>query len=122
MTAATGPAEPVVEMQEPPEESQRFALLSALFDSRVTIAAVGFIILILVLAVVGELVAPFGANEINVVNLLQPPSLTNFFGTDDLGRDVFSRVIIAARPSVMVSVVSVTLSTVESLSTCTVKV
>jgi len=110
MTAATGPAEPTVEMQEPPKEAQRFALLSALFDSKVTIGAVGFIILILLLAAIGEIIAPFGANEINVMNQLQPPSLTHFFGTDDLGRDVFSRVIIAARPSVMVSIMSVTLA------------
>jgi peptide/nickel transport system permease protein len=116
MTAATGPAEPAVEMQEPPEERQRFALLSALFDSKVTIGAVAFIVLILVLAAVGEIIAPYGANEINVMNQLQPPSLTHFFGTDDLGRDVFSRVIIAARPSVMVSIVSVTLALLAGVS------
>ncbi len=116
MTAAAGPAEPRVEIQEPPEEGQRFALLAALFDSWVTIAAAGFIVLILVLAVIGEAVAPDGANEINVMNQLQPPSLTHFFGTDDLGRDVFSRVIIAARPSVMVSIVSVVSVTLTRLT------
>ena len=116
MTAASGPAEPMVEIQEPPEEGQRFALLAALFDSKVTIAAAGFIVLILVLAVVGEAIAPYGANEINVMNQLQAPSLTHFFGTDDLGRDVFSRVIIAARPSVMVSVVSVSLALLAGVS------
>jgi len=110
MTAAEGPVEPVVEMQEPPEEGQRWPLVAALFDSRVTIAAAGFIVLILVLAVIGEAIAPYGANEINVMNQLQPPNLTHLFGTDELGRDVFSRVIIAARPSVMVSIVSVTLA------------
>ena len=116
MTAASGPAEPMVEIQEPPEEGQRFALLAALFDSKVTIAAAGFIVLILLLAVVGEAIAPYGANEINVMNQLQAPSLTHFFGTDDLGRDVFSRVIIAARPSVMVSVVSVSLALLAGVS------
>ncbi len=116
MTTTTGPAEPAAEMQEPPEKSQRFAQLTALFDSKVTIAAAGFIVLILVLAAVGEAIAPFGANEINVMNQLQPPSLTHWFGTDDLGRDVFSRVIIATRPSVMVSVVSVSLALVAGVS------
>jgi peptide/nickel transport system permease protein len=116
MTAAAGPVEPMVEIQEPPEEGQRFALLAALFDSRITVGAVAFIVLILVLAVVGEAIAPYGANEINVMNQLQPPSLTHWFGTDDLGRDVFSRVIISARPSVMVSVVSVTLALVAGVS------
>ena len=72
--------------------------------------------LILVLAAVGEAIAPYGANEINVMNQLQPPDLTHLFGTDDLGRDVFSRVIIAARPSVMVSVVSVTLALVMGVT------
>jgi peptide/nickel transport system permease protein len=116
MTAAEGPVEPVVEIQEPPEEGQRFALLAALFDSRVTIAAAGFVVVILVLAVIGEAIAPYGANEINVVNQLQPPNLTHFFGTDELGRDVFSRVIIAARPSVMVSILSVTLALIMGVT------
>ena len=68
------------------------------------------------LAAVGEIIAPYGANEINVMNQLQPPSLTHWFGTDDLGRDVFSRVIIPARPSVMVSIVSVTLALLIGVS------
>ena len=116
MTAVEGRLEPTIEAQEPPEEGHRFALLAALFESPVTIAAAGFVVLILVLAVVGEAIAPYGANEINVMNQLQPPSLTHLFGTDDLGRDVFSRVIIAARPSVMVSVVSVTLALLMGVS------
>jgi peptide/nickel transport system permease protein len=116
MTSTQGRLEPTVEMQEPPHEGQRFALLAALFESPVTIAAAGFVVLILVLAVIGEAIAPYGANEINVMNQLQPPNLTHLFGTDDLGRDVFSRVIIAARPSVMVSVVSVTLALVTGVT------
>jgi peptide/nickel transport system permease protein len=116
MTASGAPLEPTVEMQAPPEEGRRFALLAALFESPVTIAAAGFVVLILVLAAIGEAIAPYGANEINVMNQLQPPNLTHLFGTDDLGRDVFSRVIIAARPSVMVSVVSVTLALVMGVT------
>jgi peptide/nickel transport system permease protein len=116
MTAVDGPIEPTVEIQEPPEEGQRWPLLAALFESRVTVAAVGFIGLILVLAGIGVAVAPYGANEINVVNQLQPPGVAHIFGTDDLGRDVFSRVIIAARPAVMVSVVSVTLALLAGVS------
>ena len=116
MTASEGPLEPTVEMQAPPDEGRRFARLATLFDSPVTIAAAGFVVLILVLAVIGEAIAPYGANEIIVMNQLQAPSLTHLFGTDDLGRDVFSRVIIAARPSVMVSVVSVTLALVVGVT------
>jgi len=113
MTAANTPVEPIdatTEAQEPPDEGARWALLRAIFDSPVTIFAVVVIAVVLLLAVFGELIAPYGANEINVMNQLQPPSTTHWFGTDELGRDVFSRVILSARVSVEVSIVSVTLA------------
>ena len=113
MTAANSPVEPIdatIEAQEPPDEGARWALLRAIFDSPVTIFAVAIIAVVLLLAVFGEMIAPYGANEINVMNQLQPPSVEHWFGTDELGRDVFSRVIIAARVSVEVSLVSVTLA------------
>ncbi len=113
MTAANSPVEPIdatIEAQEPPDEGARWALLRAIFDSPVTIFAVAIIAVVLLLAVFGELIAPYGANEIKVMNQLQPPSVEHWFGTDELGRDVFSRVIIAARVSVEVSLVSVTLA------------
>ena len=50
MTALNGP----IEAQEPPEEGARWALLRALFDSPVTIFAVAVIVLVLLMAVVGE--------------------------------------------------------------------
>ena len=116
---STSPVEPMeqsLEAQEPPEEGTRWALLAAIFESPVTILAVVIIAVVLFMAVAGELVAPYGANEINVMNQLQPPNLTHLFGTDELGRDVFSRVIIAARVSVQVSVVSVALALVMGVS------
>jgi peptide/nickel transport system permease protein len=113
MTALDRPLTPLEERDEAaelPETGGRRALLAALFDSPVTVAAVLVLVAILVMAVAGEALAPYGANEINVMNQLQPPSFAHLFGTDDLGRDVFSRVIIAARVSVQVSLVSVTLA------------
>jgi peptide/nickel transport system permease protein len=117
--SATSPAEPIdraAEAQEPPEEGTRWALLRALFDSPVTVFAVAVIAVVLFMAVFGELIAPYGANEINVMNQLQPPSVEHWFGTDELGRDVFSRVIIAARVSVQVSLVSVAIALVVGVS------
>lgn len=72
-----------------------------------------FVLGVLVLsAVLGPLVAPYGINETNVANALQAPSAEHLFGTDDLGRDVFSRVLIAAQVSLQVAVVSVTIALV----------
>ncbi|MGD8485631.1 MAG: ABC transporter permease [Chloroflexota bacterium] len=113
--SATSPVEPFdrpIEAQEPPIEAPRWVLLRALFDSPVTIFAVVVIVIVLLMAIFGEMIAPYGANEINVMNQLQPPNVEHWFGTDELGRDVFSRVIIAARVSVQVSIVSVAIALV----------
>jgi peptide/nickel transport system permease protein len=51
----------------------------------------------LLMALIGPLVAPHASFAQNVTDRLQPPSLTYFFGTDQFGRDVFSRVIVGSR-------------------------
>jgi len=51
----------------------------------------------LLMAVFGPLIAPYGANEQIVEDARQPPSTDHWFGTDNLGRDVFSRVVLGAR-------------------------
>ncbi len=62
-------------------------------------SAVGttIVLLLLFLALIGPIVAPYGENEQIVLDARQPPSVTHLFGTDHLGRDVFSRVILGAR-------------------------
>jgi peptide/nickel transport system permease protein len=54
-------------------------------------------LLFLVLAVLGPLIAPYGFNEQIYSDARQPPSAAHWFGTDNLGRDVFSRIILGAR-------------------------
>ena len=51
----------------------------------------------LLLALVGPLVAPYGATEQIITERSQAPSWTHPFGTDRLGRDVFSRIVVGAR-------------------------
>jgi peptide/nickel transport system permease protein len=63
--------------------------------------------LMVVLALFGTLIAPSGENDVDVAQMLKGPSAKHWFGTDELGRDVLSRVIIAAHASLEVSVVSV---------------
>ena len=66
--------------------------------------------LLILAALLGPVLAPYGYNEINVPDRLQPPSLEHPFGTDDLGRDVFSRVLLGARVSLLVGFVAVGIS------------
>jgi peptide/nickel transport system permease protein len=55
-----------------------------------------FVVFLLV-AIFGPLIAPYGYDQQNVADRLQAPSLTHLFGTDNFGRDVFSRVLVGAR-------------------------
>jgi peptide/nickel transport system permease protein len=66
-----------------------------------------WIALMVVLALFGTLIAPTGENDVDVPQMLKGPSAAHWFGTDELGRDVLSRVIIAVQPSLEVAVVSV---------------
>jgi peptide/nickel transport system permease protein len=54
-------------------------------------------LLFLVTALLGPMLAPYGSNQQMVEDVRQAPSLRHPFGTDNLGRDVFSRVILGAR-------------------------
>ena len=72
------------------------------------LALVGLLIIcaLLLLAVFGQWVAPFpeqGAGVANVPDSNLPPSAAHLFGTDMLGRDVLSRVIMGVRPALVVS-------------------
>ncbi|ATA25681.1 peptide ABC transporter permease [Brenneria goodwinii] len=57
-------------------------------------------------------IAPYAPNKLSIINRLQSPSLAHLFGTDEFGRDVFSRAIHAGRISLMVSAGVVILATV----------
>ncbi len=68
--------------------------------------------LLCLIAVTAKYISPYNPYEQNLLNRLKPPSIKHFFGTDDLGRDVFSRMLYATRVSLLVGIVSVGISTV----------
>jgi len=70
------------------------------------LATFGLLVLMLalVVAVVGPSVAPKDPYETSILNSLQTPSSEHWFGTDNLGRDVFSRVLVATRFSLLLGV------------------
>ncbi len=72
--------------------------------SRNTRAIIGFAaLLVLVLAAIfAEQIAPYDPYKTNYSNVKQPPSAEHIIGTDELGRDGFSRLIYGARISLMV--------------------
>lgn len=77
-------------------------------------ALAGLVVLALMvlLALFGRWLAPREANDIDVPNALLPPGAGHWFGTDELGRDVFSRVILATEVSLRVALLSVVIALV----------
>jgi peptide/nickel transport system permease protein len=66
-------------------------------------AAGGVIVLVLLgVALFADRLAPHGFNETSLLDALQPPSRAHWFGTDELGRDVLSRVVYGAQVSMSV--------------------
>jgi peptide/nickel transport system permease protein len=90
--------------------------ITRLFREKPLGAAGGVIfVLFLIVGVFAHLLAPYGMNEINPINRLKPPSWTFPFGTDNLGRDMFSRCIHGAQLSVIIGFCAAGLATFISV-------
>ena len=81
------------------------------------LGTVGLVITLLLLftGIFSNLVAPYGMNEIHPADALTGPSARFWLGTDNLGRDMLSRVIFGARISVIVGLTASTLSTLIAI-------
>ncbi|SMF21202.1 peptide/nickel transport system permease protein [Xaviernesmea oryzae] len=66
------------------------------------------ITILLLTAIVAPLIAPYDPNIVDLGNTLQPPGAAHWFGTDELGRDILSRIIYGTRISLtIITIVSV---------------
>lgn len=73
------------------------------------------VLVFLLLAAIGPTIAPYPADAtgaMNLTNRLKPPSSAHWFGTDEMGGDVFSRVVIATRTSLWVGLTIVGIATI----------
>jgi len=78
--------------------------------NKVTAAAFAGAFLLCVIAALAPWIVPYDPIASNVVKALQPPSAQHWAGTDQLGRDVFSRLVMAARLDLAIAASAVTLS------------
>lgn len=81
-----------------------------LSENPVTGLAFGLFTLFLIAAIFGPLIAPYNPLQSDAVNTLKPPTWAHPFGTDQLGRDIFSRVLVAARLDLSIAFASVILA------------
>ena len=81
-----------------------------LAENRLTLVAFGLFGLLLLCAAVGPEMVPYNPLLTDAAARLQPPSLAHLFGTDALGRDILSRVVVAARLDLGMAVSAVAVS------------
>jgi peptide/nickel transport system permease protein len=98
------------------DEQPRLSALRVLAGNPVTVASAVVLALVAVVAVTAQWIAPFGINDVDVPNALRPPGGEHWFGTDELGRDVLSRVLVAVQASMRVAVVSVSFAVVVGVA------
>lgn len=78
--------------------------------NRLAIAGASTIVVIFLTAIFAYLIAPFDPGETDIAIKLSPPSFKHLLGTDQLGRDVFSRMLYGSRVSLSVGFVAVSIS------------
>ena len=78
-------------------------------ENLVTAFAFGLLVLIVFAAVFGPSIVPYDPLANNTAQALKPPSAAHWFGTDQLGRDILSRVIVATRLDFFIAAASVVL-------------
>ena len=70
------------------------------------------LLLLIVLAALSPQLAPYDPNELHLRDQLAPPSAQYWFGTDEIGRDILSRVVYSARPALGAGLVTILLAAI----------
>lgn len=83
------------------------------FSNKLTLIGFGFIALVVVVALLAPWLAPYpgdATGRINFAEMNQPPGWKHWFGTDEIGRDILSRVIYGARYSIIMGTLVLTIA------------
>lgn len=97
---------PVLAVDEKLTPPWKEALL-AFNKNRLALAGLGIVVLFIIIAIIAPWLAPYSYKEQLLTERMQPPSSKHWFGTDDFGRDIFSRILYGARISLWVGFFSV---------------
>jgi ABC-type dipeptide/oligopeptide/nickel transport system permease subunit len=81
-----------------------------MFSRWVVVGGTFIILALIITAICAPLIAPYGPNEQDLNNILAQPSKSHLLGTDELGRDLITRVIYGSRISLLVGAVAVTIA------------
>jgi peptide/nickel transport system permease protein len=77
--------------------------LRRLFRYPATLIGFSIVAVFLLLALIGSYISPYSPYSQNLSNSLQPPSAEHWFGTDQFGRDIFSRILVGSRDVLLIA-------------------
>ncbi len=80
--------------------------------NKLAVAGGVIVVVLFVIAVLAPFISPFNPNDIDRKHILEPPSARHPLGTDDLGRDVLSRMVYGSRISLSVGFIAIGIATI----------
>lgn len=92
--------------------SRRRSIIRQIARDRLTFSGLAILALVVLAAIFAPLISPYDPRDQDVLHVFANPSPRHWLGTDDLGRDILSRIIWGARATLYVGFVSVTIAVV----------
>ena len=96
--------EPAALSEIAPAQSEFRRVIRVLFGRKLAVVGLVLIIFLIITAIFAPWLAPYPPNDIDMAQTLAKPSAEHWLGTDNLGRDVLSRIIYGARTSLIIAV------------------
>ncbi|MBT2727602.1 ABC transporter permease [Bacillus sp. ISL-75] len=77
------------------------------YKNQLAVVGLGIVVFFIIIAIIAPIIAPYSFKDQVLADRMLPPSSEHWFGTDDFGRDIFSRIVYGARISLWVGFFSV---------------
>ena len=110
----------IIDAEIQPDEGILHSILSMFRANKAALLGLILILLILLMSIFAPLIARYDPNALDLTSMRKAPSWEHWFGTDDMGRDVFARVVYGSRTSLMIgfvpSFISLVLGTLLGLA------
>lgn len=98
--------EQIVQIESPRKRRMK-EMSSRFFQNKLAVIGGIFTLLLILMAIFAPLISPYGPAEQDYAKFLKGPNLAHIMGTDELGRDIFTRIIYGSRVSIQAGIISV---------------
>lgn len=97
------------------KSKKRDILVDAIKSDKASWLAIGFLVFLIIVSIIAPLL-PVDASKTDVLHMLEAPSKSHWFGTDEVGRDYFARILYGGRVSLTVGILAMLMSTIIGIT------